>query len=245
MTLRARRLARRGELLVAVDDLHQSDANQGRDEFVPLDPGELGGVQMLAGLLTGPHMFEHFVEFPSFSSAEKMRDSLMPAMIQIETAIGQASGVFVVRHHHDRAALRVEIAEDAEDDVLILGVEVSRGFVGEDDFRVVHKRAGDGDALLFTAGELGREMRCAVFHAYLPKRLHGLVFVRHAVEELRQHDVLDCRQVRHEMELLKDEANGFAAKAGQFGAAKLRCIGSRRYAARHWSPDRDTRSGSG
>ena len=39
-----------------------------------------------------------------------------------------------------------------------MAVEVARGFVGEDDAGVVDERAGDGDALLFAAGEFERQM---------------------------------------------------------------------------------------
>jgi hypothetical protein len=37
-------------------------------------------------------------------------------------------------------------------------IEVARGFVGQQEGRTHDDRAGDGDALLFTAGELLREM---------------------------------------------------------------------------------------
>src|SRR5207237_1244886 len=49
--------------------------------------------------------------------------------------------------------------------------------------------------------------------------------IRHAMEELREHHVLERCQVGNEVELLKHEANRLGAKASQFGATKLGSIG--------------------
>ena len=46
-----------------------------------------------------------------------------------------------------------------------LRVEVSGGFVGQDDRRLVHQRARNGDTLPLTAGELIRLVHHAGFHA--------------------------------------------------------------------------------
>ena len=46
-----------------------------------------------------------------------------------------------------------------------LRVEVGRGFVGEDDGRVVGQGAGDGDALLLASGQLSRQVVEAVAQA--------------------------------------------------------------------------------
>ena len=109
----------------------------------------------------------------------------------------------------------------SKDDALILGVEVAGGLVGQDDFRIVHERARDGDALLLAARKLRGQMRGAVCHADLLQRCQSFVFVRHAVEVLRQHHVFERREMRHQMELLEDEAHGFAAEARQFAAARV------------------------
>ena len=50
-----------------------------------------------------------------------------------------------------------ELAEEVEDELTVGGIEVAGGFVGEDELGTVDEGAGDGDALLFAAGELGGE----------------------------------------------------------------------------------------
>src|SRR4051794_6721226 len=67
-------------------------------------------------------------------------------------------------------------------------------------------------------------MRGAVGQVYLLESCERFLFVRGAVEELRQHDVFERRQMRDQMELLKDETHGFAAKANQIVAAKFRRV---------------------
>ena len=54
----------------------------------------------------------------------------------------------------DGAALMGEFAEEVEDELAGVGVEVSGGLVGEDNLGVVDEGACDGDALLLAAGEL-------------------------------------------------------------------------------------------
>ena len=52
-------------------------------------------------------------------------------------------------------------------------VEVARGFVGEDDGRVVDERAGDGDALLLAAGKFERQVVQAFAQADLVQAFGG------------------------------------------------------------------------
>ena len=102
--------------------------------------------------------------------------------------------------------------------MLVGGVQVAGGLVGQDDFRIVDQRAGNGHALLLAAGELRGQVMRAIGQADPIERRARFDLVGHAVEVLRQHDVLERRQVGDEMELLEDEADGFGAKAGQLGA---------------------------
>ena len=72
------------------------------------------------------------------------------------TASAQAAAR-VVRDHHDRVAERVDrVAQESEDVACAAGVERSGGLVGEHDGGVRDQGTGDRDALLLSAGELGR-----------------------------------------------------------------------------------------
>ena len=57
--------------------------------------------------------------------------------------------------HEGRLRLVGELAEEAEDVFAVGGIEITGGFIGEDERGAVDEGAGDGDALLFAAGELG------------------------------------------------------------------------------------------
>src|SRR5215208_350803 len=64
----------------------------------------------------------------------------------------------LVRDQHDREALRVQPLEDAHDLDARARIQIAGWLVGEEPRRLVHERAGNGDALLLTAGQLVRMM---------------------------------------------------------------------------------------
>ena len=64
----------------------------------------------------------------------------------------------VVGDHHDGRPFLVELAKQLQDPLGRLSVQVPGRFVGEDDLRPVQQGAGDGDALLLSAGELMRHL---------------------------------------------------------------------------------------
>src|SRR5277367_6026059 len=63
-------------------------------------------------------------------------------------------------------------------------------------------------------------MRGAVFEPNSFERFQRFLFVRHAVEILRQHDILDRREIRDHMELLKNKTDGFSADTVEIGRRK-------------------------
>ena len=77
-----------------------------------------------------------------------------------EHAVGHRGGAGVVGDHHDRLAQLVDRVAELLEDLAARGrVEVARRLVGEDDRRPRDERAGDRDALLLAAGELGGPVR--------------------------------------------------------------------------------------
>ena len=67
---------------------------------------------------------------------------------------GARGDVVLVGDQHDRAALVVELLEQAEHVGGRRRVEVAGRLVGEDHRRLGDERPGDGDALLLAAGQL-------------------------------------------------------------------------------------------
>src|SRR6266404_4582922 len=88
------------------------------------------------------------------------------AMRQLDAAVRLACDVRVVRYHQDGVAGVVQFAENLDDDVFVGFVEISRGLVGENYFRLIDEGARDGHALLLAAGKLRGEMRQAVAKGY-------------------------------------------------------------------------------
>src|SRR5205814_3965566 len=62
----------------------------------------------------------------------------------------------IVRHEEDRFAVTGQLFEDVDDVRAGLLIEISGRLVGQDQRRIVHQSAGDGDALALSAGELVR-----------------------------------------------------------------------------------------
>lgn len=67
--------------------------------------------------------------------------------------MGMLGDFLFVGDDDDGVALAGEVFEEVEDFLTGAGVEVSGGFVGEDDGGVVDEGACDGDALALAAGE--------------------------------------------------------------------------------------------
>ena len=79
-----------------------------------------------------------------------------PPVADVHLAAGRCGDLGVVGDEDDRAARPVELAEQLEDLAARGLVEVAGRLVGEDERGVGDEGAGDGDALLLAAGELGR-----------------------------------------------------------------------------------------
>ncbi len=142
------------------------------------------------------------------------------AVEDVDGALGVAREARVVRDHDDGGAGAVERVEQLHHGVAVLGIEVTRGLVGEEDGRGAGEGAGDGDALLLTAGELGGQVLGAVAHADLLEGLgHALLALAggHAAVGEGQLDVLIDREVADEVEGLENEADLAVADAGALG----------------------------
>src|SRR6266852_1570390 len=152
------------------------------------------------------------------------RVKVQVAVSQLDAAVSLARDVRVVCHHQDRVAGIVQFAENLDDDCFVGFVEVAGGLVGKNNLRLVDQRARDSHALLLTTGKLRGEMRQPVAKAHSLQRFLSLLFVRDAMEILREHHVFQRRKIRHEMELLEDEAHFFRAVTYQLAFAEFRKI---------------------
>ena len=145
------------------------------------------------------------------------------AMAFDEAAIGEL--FHAVGHLHDHAVVGAgddgdafavaEVAEEAEDGAGGGGVEFAGGLVGEDEAGLAGERAGDGDALLFAAGEfvgamVGAPREPDDFEGVL--RALDAFAVAEAGDAERELDVLLGGEQRQQPERLEDEAELVAAQ---------------------------------
>jgi hypothetical protein len=84
---------------------------------------------------------------------------------QMDLAFGVFHESRIMRDHADRRPFAMQILQQGHDGFAVVGIQVSRGLVGEQDRGMTCKRAGHCDTLLLTSGELRRIMTKAVCHA--------------------------------------------------------------------------------
>ena len=143
------------------------------------------------------------------------------AVVEHDFTLGATRHESVMGDHDDRGALVMQLAEQVEDDLLVLLVQVAGGLIGENQLRVVDQRTRDAHALLLAAGQLARQMVSAVLQTDLLQRLKGLLLVDDRMVVLRDHHVLDGRQVRHQIELLEHQADQVLAHVGELAGVQI------------------------
>ena len=75
----------------------------------------------------------------------------------MDGTVGVGGGFGVVRDHQDGLAeALVKVAQQVQDDIGVLAVEIARRLVGEQNSRAVDDGASDGDTLLFAPRERAR-----------------------------------------------------------------------------------------
>jgi hypothetical protein len=128
----------------------------------------------------------------------------------VDRALGVLGVPRVVRHHHQRGAAAVELAQQVHHRLAVGAVQVTRRLVGQEYAGRARDRARHRHALLLTAGELRRVVRRAVRHPHpLQRVLHARLplALRHPAIGERQLHVLVDRQVADQVERLEDEAD--------------------------------------
>src|SRR5690606_35079564 len=85
-------------------------------------------------------------------AVSRIRDDF--AIANFNDALRAGSDLPVMRDDDDGASFAVELLKNAEDFFSAMTVKRAGWFVGKDDVRIVDQRAGDGNALLLSAGQL-------------------------------------------------------------------------------------------
>src|SRR5260370_3407834 len=139
------------------------------------------------------------------------------AVAQSHHALREGRDVIRVGDHHDRPTLGVELAEKFHDFETRFGVEVPGWFIGQQNRRVGHQRAGDGDALLLPARELVGEVAGSLQETDRFERGHGPLPPLLVVAGVDQGhlDVVHRARSRNQVVGLEDKADLSIANPGQ------------------------------
>jgi hypothetical protein len=133
------------------------------------------------------------------------------------------SGDGVVVGDDDEAIAEIAMEPQKQIDDLVAGVnvEISGGFIGEDQGGTVAQGARDGDALLLAAGELGGTVIEAGTKADLVEELGAADGISLSGEAGREFDVLERGEFREEVIGLEDEADGEITPGGEAAAGPI------------------------
>src|SRR5581483_892020 len=124
--------------------------------------------------------------------------------------VGMAGETFVVRNHADRCTTDVQLLEQIHHCFTISRVEVSSGFVGEQDCWLTSQSARNCNTLLLSTRKLAGQMFGAMGHADTLKRTDhsGLTLTRvQSPVSQRQLDILINCKITDQIETLENETD--------------------------------------
>ena len=201
--------------------LHAAVDGQGCDErfvggtAVESDADDVGGRQLVDDHPVGVHQ-------PATGFGLGVGEDVLHRAGFLQYAVIQDGNVrtnfFHNRHlmgddHHGDAQPLVDVLDQLQDVLGGLGVQSRGGLVAEQDFGVRGQGTGDGDALLLSAGELGRIGVRLVGQADDLQQLLGLLLGiggLHAGDLHGKTDIFQTSPLHEQVELLKDHADGTA-----------------------------------
>ena len=185
------------------DGLLSVSGHMDRAVFLPVVPAS-GVLGLQHGQGVGYLSVHLFVGKPS--PVDLVEDT---AVFDEEHSASPAGGLDAVGHHEDGLAVGVHLGEDAQQPVGGLGVQRSRGLVGQHDLRGGDQCPGHRRALLLAAGDLIGIFLQKFFDAQLPGQ-RGKPAFHSVVPAARQHqgkeDIVLQGQGVQQIEILEDEA---------------------------------------
>ena len=116
--------------------------------------------------------------------------------------------------HHGDAQFAVDILDQGQDGVGGVGVQRTGGFIAQQHFGVGSQCAGNGDALLLTAGQLCRVGVGLIRQPHHLQQLHSALFglrLFYACQLHGEADILQAGALHEQVELLEDHGDVAAA----------------------------------
>ena len=137
---------------------------------------------------------------------------LQSTIDEVYRPIRSVSDSLIVRDHHDGQPLLVGLLDQVEDLTAGLYVQISRGFVGEQDFGIIGKRPCDGRTLPLAAGEFAGAVVETMLEPESFKEVvgscPGFLGADSSGDKAWEHGILKYRQLWQQVVELKDKADG-------------------------------------
>jgi hypothetical protein len=143
-----------------------------------------------------------------------------PAVLHRDDSVCRLGGILIVGNHHDQpigAGFVSNVCEELQYDGSGRGVEISGGFVGEDQWWIHYQCAGDRYTLHLTTRKLRRSMVGTISktnHFEQPQRIWFGATDRLAIEEPGNCNIFPSRHRRQQVEELEYETNTVPAELG-------------------------------
>ena len=133
-----------------------------------------------------------------------------------EEAVTATGQVLIVGHDNEGPAVGTRHAEQQIDDGLAgVGIEVSGGFIREEDGGVVDEGAGDGDPLLLAAAQFRWQVVQAFGKPHPPEKLASFFGRGYSADHRRDEDIFQCRQLGQQEIRLENESHVSIAHPGE------------------------------
>ena len=148
-------------------------------------------------------------------------------VLDLDNALGVARDLAVMGDQHDGVAAPMQLCQQRHHLGAAFTVERSGRLVGEDHAAAVHQRAGDGHALLLSAGKLAWAMGETIGEAKGGQKLLRTAppfRCRGAGVHRRDFDVFDRSRGSDQVVALENESEGVAPKAGQLVGRQRRHV---------------------
>src|ERR1039458_9026682 len=158
-------------------------------------------------------------EVPSLQYSDTPLSRVNLPVRQFHHPLRMRRNIRVVRGNDQRGLFfDAEILEQLDDFTTGVRIEIAGRFIGQEQFRLVDERAGDGHALLFAAGKFGRPVLHTVLETNPGEQVASArpgLADGSAGHARRQTDIFERIEFRQQMIRLKNETDAVVAEKRQ------------------------------
>lgn len=123
-------------ILEHMDQAKVFHAGERADRVDTAGSADVSDVGTIALFAANPDLLEEMIEVDTVVHGDALVDGEV-AVNQLDAAVSLLGNVRVVRDHEDRVSGAMQLTKQADDDFFVGFVEVARGFIGQDELRLI------------------------------------------------------------------------------------------------------------